>query len=76
MGCHDCGFSDSLNPKKYIKCMGNFKGIDIDGIEKIENVERDRGRLKSVDLMVNGERIHREFCTDPHFTGDGRRIYD
>ena len=61
--CHDCGFSDALCRKKYIKCMGNFKGIDINGIEKIENVERDRGWLKSVDLIVNGERIHREFCS-------------
>ncbi len=74
--CHDCGFSDAFCYKKHIKCMGNLKGVDINGIQKIEKVERDRGRLKSIDLIVNGERIHREFCTTPVFTGDGRRIYD
>ncbi len=73
--CHDCGFSDALNRKKCIKCMGNFKGIDIEGIEKIENVERDKGWLKSVDLVVNGEKIHREFCTNPLFNG-GERKYE
>ena len=66
VGCHDCGCSDALNRKKFIKCMG----IDLNGIERIESVERDRGLLKSVDLIVNGDKVHREFCTYPIFRGN------
>ena len=70
VGCHDCGCSDALNRKKFIKCMGKLKGIDLNGIERIESVERDRGLLKSVDLIVNGDKVHREFCTYPIFRGN------
>ena len=54
--------------------MGKLKGIDINGIERIERVERVRGFLKSVDLIVNGERIHRDFDIPPKKEND--IIYD
>ncbi|MCM1439915.1 MAG: competence protein CoiA [Roseburia sp.] len=72
--CYSCGCSDAPKPKKFINCMGKLKGIDINGIERIERVERDRGFLKSVDLIVNGERIHRDFDIPPKKEND--IIYD
>ncbi len=73
--CHDCGCADAISPVKILKCMGKLKGIDLEGIEKIEKIVRERGLLKSVDLVVNGEKLHREFCTYPIFKGN-ELIYD
>ncbi len=73
--CHDCGCADAISPVKILKCMGKLKGIDLEGIEKIEKIVRERGLLKSVDLVVNGEKLHREFCTYPIFKGN-EQIYD
>lgn len=72
--CYSCGCGNALKPKKFINCMGKLKGIDINGIERIERVERVRGFLKSVDLIVNGERIHRDFDIPPKKEND--IIYD
>lgn len=51
-----------------------LKDVDISGIERIERVERVREFLKSVDLIVNGERIHRDFDIPPKKEND--IIYD
>lgn len=72
--CYSCGCADAPKPKKFINCMGKLKDIDISGIERIERVERVRGFLKSVDLIVNGERIHRDFDIPPKKEND--IIYD
>lgn len=72
--CYSCGCTDAPKPIKEIKCMGKLKGIDLNGIERIERVERVRGFLKSVDLVVNGERIHRDFDIPPKKEND--IIYD
>lgn len=73
--CHDCGYGNigGIHIDRIV-CAGKLKGIDINGIERIERVERERGFLKSMDLIVNGEKIHRDFEIPPKKEND--IIYD
>ena len=67
--CHDCGCNEDLILSTPLKCMGKLKGVKLSDIEEIQSACRERGLLKSIDLVVNGEKIHREYDINPVFSG-------
>lgn len=60
--CHDCGYGNigGIHIDRVV-CAGKLKGIDYMAIEKIRSIVKVEGQLKSFDIVINGEEIHREF---------------
>lgn len=60
--CHDCGYGNinGIHTDRVV-CAGKLKGIDYMAIQKIRSIVKIEGQLKSFDVVINGEEIHREF---------------
>lgn len=60
--CHDCGYGNigGIHIDRVV-CAGKLKGINYMAIEKIRSIVKVEGQLKSFDVVINGEEIHREF---------------
>lgn len=60
--CHDCGYGNigGIHIDRVV-CAGKLKDIDYMAIEKIRSIVKVEGQVKSFDVVINGEEIHREF---------------
>lgn len=72
--CHDCGYGniDGIHVDRVV-CAGKLKDINYMAIEKICSIVKVEGQLKSFDVVINGEKIHREFNVDAETECDNRR---
>lgn len=67
--CHDCSYgSFDWIYFDHVLCAGKLKGVDYMAIERILSIVKVQGQLKSFDVVINGEEIHREF--DVYVTTD------